>query len=344
MISLPEREFCFIFANGLEQCFDMRKFGKTIVFAAVAALFVCCGKGEKPVDLEKLSSSEQIALLDAKIRKEPQNDELFYLRGKALLESGNAAEALQDAQKAISLNKKNAQYYVLQADILFVQGENSLAFDALQKATAVDGECIEAYLKSAELSLYLKDYDKVLFNVKQAMLLDKNEPKAYFLRGWAMKEQGDTAKAVVDYRKAVELKGDYEQAYEELGNLYAIKGDPLAIEYLRSVLNINPKNIQAMYTLALFYQEHDAWQQALEIYQQLLEIKPDHADAMYNVGYINYEYKQDYISAVECFTGAIKADSAFWQAYDSRAKSYEKQGENAKAAEDYAKAEELQSR
>lgn len=306
-----------------------------------AALVLACSGGEKPVDLEKLPLDERIALLDARIRKEPKNDELYYLRAKTLLETGKSQDALMNIQKAISLAPKNAQYYVLQADILFSQGETALAFSALQNAIEKDGKCREAYLKSAELSLYLKDYDKVLFNVNQILLLDKNNAEAYFLRGWAMKEAGDTAKAIKDYRKAVELKGDYEEAFEELGNLYASHGDPLAVEYLKSTLNINPKNVQAMYSLALFYQEHDAWQQALEIYEQLLKIKPDHADALHNVGWINFEYKQDYDLAIECFTSAIKHDTTFWQAYANRARTYQKKGDAAHAQADFAKAEQL---
>ena len=321
----------------------MRKTTKIIAFALVATMFFACGKDEKPVEFDNMPIEEQVALLDAKIRKQPNDADLYYRRAEVLLRAENSQEALADIQKAISLNSKVAEYYVLQADILFVQGENALAFSALQTAIEKDGKCKEAYLKSAELSLYLKDYDKVLFNTNQVMLLDKNEPMAYFLRGWAMKEQGDTLKAVTDYRKAVELKGDYEEAFEELGNLYAIKGDGLAVEYLKSVININPKNVNAMYTLALFYQEHDAQQQALDTYKQILDIKPNHADALHNVGYINYEYKQEYDLAIECFTSAIKADSTFWQAYANRARAYEKKGESVKAAEDFKKSEELKT-
>ena len=319
----------------------MMKKLKFIVIVVFMAVVASCGKNETAVDLEKLPLEEQIALLDAKIRKQPNDAELYYRRADVFLQASNTQEALSNIQKAISLNPKKAEYYVLQADVLFAQGENTLAFSALQTAIEKDGKCKEAYLKSAELSLYLKDYDKVLFNTNQVMLLDRNEAKAYFLRGWAMKEQGDTAKAVADYRKAVELKGDYEQAFEELGNLYAIKGGGLAVEYLKSTLNINPKNVNAMYTLALFYQDHDAQQQALDTYKQILDIKPDHADAFHNVGYINYEFKQDYDIAIECFTSAIKADSTFWQDYENRAKAYEKKGESQKAAEDFKKAEEL---
>jgi Tfp pilus assembly protein PilF len=44
------------------------------------------------------------------------------------------------------------------------------------------------------------------------------------------------------------------------------------IDYLNSTININPKNINAMYALGLFYQEHSMMQKALDMYQSILKI------------------------------------------------------------------------
>ena len=317
---------------------------RNLLLYFIIGVFLSCGGQDKKVDFENMSESDKISYLNAKIRKEPNDADLFFKRAKVLYEKGEYADALMDIQRAVTLNGKVAEYHVLQADILFSQQESALAFSSLQTAKEVDGKCIEAYLKTAELSLYLRDYENTMFNVKQAILLDKLNPTAYFLRGWALKEQGDTINAVKDYQKAIELKSDYEQAYEELGLLYAIKGDALAVEYLNSTIDINPNNYSAMYVLALFYQEHNAIAQALETYQKLLEIKPDHADALHNVGYINLVEKQDCDIAIECFNSAIKVDSLFWQAYLSRAEAYEKKGDMAKAKADFQKAEEIKGK
>lgn len=318
----------------------MLKMKRIFLFSVIVLLFACCGK-DNVVPYEQMQESEKMSYLNAKIRKEPNSADLFYMRAELYYNKADYSAALTDIQRAISINKKKVEYHVLQADILFSQGESALAFSSLQNAKEVDGKYIDAYLKTAELSLYVRDYEKTMFNVKQAILLDKLNPTAYFLRGWALKEQGDTVNAVKDYQKAIELKSDYEQAYEELGLLYAIKNDPLAVEYLNSAININNNNYNAMYSLALFYQDNGAIGQALETYQKLLEIKPDHADALHNVGYINYEEKQEYDIAIECFTSAIKADSLFWQAYANRAKAYEKLGEMEKANADRQKADAL---
>ncbi|MBR1626899.1 MAG: tetratricopeptide repeat protein [Bacteroidales bacterium] len=309
-----------------------------LVLFAVFVTFFSCTKNEPLQDISSLSNEEKIQLYDAKIKKDSKNAELYYERGKIFYEMGNTKEALFNSQKAIELNKKEVKYYIFEADVFFSRGETTLAFNALQEAVKVDSKSVEAYLKIAEISLDLQDYKRCLENIKRVLELDKVNAQAYFMRGWTMKETGDTNAAVRDYKKAIELKSDYEQPFEELGLLYAEKGDGLAVDYLKSTIKINPKNVHAMYALAMFYQEHEAIQQALDMYERILEIKPDYADAIHNVGWINYQYKKDYTTALDCFTKAIKADSTFYQAWYNRGMTYEKLGKAVEAESDFEKA------
>lgn len=317
------------------------KISKILALILIVFLAFACGKQDDTKDFNLLSNEEKIQLLDAKIKQNPKDAELYYSRAMVFYEMGNTKEALFNTQKAIEFNKKEVKYYLLEADVFFSRGETTLAFNALQEAIKIDDKSVEAHLKTAELSLDLQDYKRCLESIKRVLELDKINAQAYFMRGWTMKETGDTNQAVKDYKKAIELKSDYEQPFEELGLLYAMKGDGLAVDYLKSTIKINPKNIHAMYALALFYQEHDALQQALDMYQQILEIKPDYADAIHNVGWINYQYKQDYNTALDCFTKAIKAESNFYEAWYNRGKTYEKLGKAAEAQADFAKAESL---
>ncbi|MDR1725550.1 MAG: tetratricopeptide repeat protein [Bacteroidales bacterium] len=302
-----------------------------ILFSLTFLLFACTGK--KSID--NLNEEDKIAMLDAKIKKNPRDADLYFARSKAFFEGHKHKEALIDIKNAINIDNKNADYYIFEADILFANNEISLAFTALQNAIRINGKSINAYLKSAELSLYLRDYDKVNFNINQVLMLDKLNAKAYFIKGYALKETGDTLKAVESYRKAIELKSDYGEAFEELGLLYSLKGDPIAIEYFNSALNINPKNVQVMYALGLFYQQHGNYQKALDIYKQVLDLNPNHAVTLNSVGYINMSEKKDYSNALDCFTKAIIIDSAYVLAWSNRGETYEHIGDKNKAREDY---------
>ncbi len=332
----------FFLTNFIHNTQMYTKISNIIACLIMGLAVISCQEKEIQQDLSKLTNEEKIQFYDAKIKQNPKDAELYYLRGKIFYEMGNTKEALFNSQRAIALNKKEVKYYIFEADVFFSRGETTLAFNALQEALKYNDKSVEAHLKIAELSLDLQDYKRCMESVKRVLELDKINAQAYFMRGWVMKETGDTNRAVKDYKKAIELKSDYEQPFEELGILYALKGDGLAVDYLKSTIKINPKNTHAMYALALFYQENDAVQQALDMYQNILEIKPNHADAIHNVGWINYQFKQDYNTALDCFTKAIKADSNFYEAWYNRGKTYEKLGKMTEAQADFEKAKMLE--
>ena len=316
---------------------------KIILSVLCLTCFVACGQKEDTKDFSKLSNEEKIALLDARIKENPKNADLYFQRAKVFHTIGNTKEALFNVRKAIELDGKKIDYYLLEADVFFARGETSMSFDALNQAIKTDRKSLDAHLKMAEISIDLQDYNRAMESIKNIIDLDKVNAQAYFMRGWVFKETGDTLRAVEDYKKAIEYKSDYEDAFEELGNLYAIKGDALAVDYYKSTININPKNINAMYNLGLFYQEHGATQQALDMYQRVLKINPSYTNAIYAVGYINYEEKQDYLTALDCFNKAIKSDSTYYEAYDARAEVYKKLGKTAEANKDFETALRLKS-
>lgn len=306
-------------------------------------LFVSCGKQQDNKEFNKLSFEEKMALLDANIKNNPSDAELYYERAKLYYSKENTKDALFDIQKAIKLDKKEPKYYITAADIYFARGESTLAFDALNQAVKYDKNNVEAYAKIAELSFLLRDYNRARENIDKVLELDKINAEAYFQRGMIYKEIGDTLNAIKDYRKAIEYKTDYEQVFEELANIFAAKNDPIAIEYYQSTININPKNVDAMYNLAQFYQDHNAIQKALDLYQKILQIKPNYANAMYATGYVNYVYKEDYDMALDCFQKTVKADSSYFEAYSMMSLIYAKQGKTQQANENRAIADSLKN-
>ncbi|MDO5760171.1 MAG: tetratricopeptide repeat protein [Bacteroidota bacterium] len=309
----------------------------------IVLLALACGKKEGSKDFDKLSFEEKMALLDANIKKNPSDAELYYQRAKLYYQVENTKDALFDIQKAIKLDKKEPKYYILAADTYFARGESTLAFDALNQATKYDKNNVEAYAKIAELSFLLRDYNRARENIDKVLELDKINAEAYFQRGMIYKEIGDTLNAIKDYRKAIEYKSDYEQVFEELANIFASKDDPIAIEYYQSTININPKNVDAMYNLGQFYQDHNAIQKALDLYQKILQIKPNYANAIYATGYINYVYKEDYDMALDCFEKTVMADSSYFEAYSMMSKIYAMQNKTEQANKSKSMADSLRN-
>ena len=59
----------------------MRSLKQLFLFLSIGLLFACGGK-ENNVKFEEMSESEKISYLNAKIRKEPNNADLFFKRSE----------------------------------------------------------------------------------------------------------------------------------------------------------------------------------------------------------------------------------------------------------------------
>lgn len=318
---------------------NLRKASKwlLIMFFAISVSFVSC-KGKKQNNINK---ETQLTVLAHEIEKDPKNPELYYKRATLLLNMNKANDALSDINKAIQLDEKNPDYYVLLSDIYFTMVQIQKCNDALKKALEYNENHVPALLKLAELNLYLKNYKQTYEFTDKVIANDNINAKAFFIKGYALKEDGDTVKAVQMFTKAVDLNPDYYDAFMQLGLLYAIKGDNMAVQYYNGALNLNAKSTEAHYALGMFYQSKGDVNNARKSYQNLLTIDPHYKWAHYNLGFLELVFTDKYDLAVQHFSNAIKCDPNYAEAYYNRGYSYELMGKVAEARADYKKALDL---
>jgi tetratricopeptide (TPR) repeat protein len=217
-------------------------------------------------------------------------------------------------------------------------GQPQNSRDALFKATSINPKDKDALLKLAKLYLIIKDYSKCYETVHQILSLDNTVASAYFTRAIGLLEQGDTNRAVTDLMQAVDNNQNYYEAYVQLGDLYAMKKDPLAEAYLKNALRIRPQSREANYMLGMYYQETAQYEKAITIYQNLSKTDSAFREASYNIGYIYLVYLKDFKKAIPFFTESLTKDPGYYQAYFNRGYAYELSGDYKKAAEDYQKA------
>jgi tetratricopeptide (TPR) repeat protein len=287
------------------------------------------------------SASIEVEALNKQITLDSTNPENYYQRSRYYLEKKEINKALSDIGKAIELNNRNADYYVTLADLYLAMGKIPNCLDALKKAEEIDPENNDALLKLAEVYLILKDYRNSFDYTKKALDHDLNNPVAYFIRGYAYMEQGDTTLAIKSFQVAADQDQQYYNAYIELGLLYAAKKNPLAMSYLQTAVAIDPDRAEGYYLLGLAYQEQEIIPKAIETYEKLLVVSPEYKEAYYNLGYINLVYLHDFNKAIQYFDKALLLDPGYTDAYFNRGYSYELNGDFDSARKDYRKALEI---
>ncbi len=319
--------------------FPMKKilkiFGLLLIF-----LIAACGNNSQtdPDKTQTDSLPPDLAAITKKINEDPKNAGLYNQRAILYLDRKEPDKAMNDINKAIALDSKNSLYLRTLSDIYFATGKIKNCQEALKKAVEINPDDAEAVLKLAELFFFMKDYKKTFEYADKALKIDNLNAKADFIKGMAYKDLGDTAKAVRNFQIAVEKDQEYFHAYMQLGLMYSVKHNFLAVDYFNNALNINPQSIEALYSLAFFYQENGEYNKAIEKYTTLLQIDTKYKYAHYNLGYIHLVYLQVYNVAAKHFTDAINCDPNYAEAYYNRGYCYELLGNIKFARDDYQQA------
>jgi len=312
---------------------------RTQILAFLLFLFVFNGCHNNPDSDRQLQVSDTgkmpLELLNKKILLDASNPDLYHSRAIFYLSDRQFDKALADINQAIRIDSLKSVYFVTLSDIYLLMGQPQNSRDVLLRTIRINPDDADARLKLAKLYLIMKDYSHCYEMVRQVLLIDNNLASAYFTRAIGLLEQGDTNRAVADLMQAVDKNQDYYEAYLQLGDLYAIKKDPLAEAYLKNALKIRPKSIEALYMLGMYYQENSEYTKAIEVYQNLAQIDSSFREAPYNIGYIYMVYLKDFKQAISYFTESLKKDPQYHQAYFNRGYAYELSGDYKLATEDY---------
>ena len=110
-------------------------------------------------------------------------------------------------------------------------------------------------------------YDEALSFADQQIAKDASNYFFYYVKGFIYSLKKDYDNAIAQYKKTIELKSDYAEAYHDLGNLYEIKGQEFS-EIATSNPN-DPKFAEDARTLRGFYE------QARPYYEKARELAPD---------------------------------------------------------------------
>lgn len=312
----------------------------TLLILLLPAIFALTGCGRHG-DTPDMTNEEVLKVLDIQIHKHPKDDKLYYDRAKIYMELRRVNDAIADLSHAVALNDKKPQYYMLLGDAYLANGNIEQSYASLQRALELDSDNQEATLKLGEIAYYSHNYDRAMECLSRVTAKDPQNRTALFMKGFIYKETGDTANAVTLFRKVCDIYPDYEPAFEELGVLYATRRDPLAVEYLNTALRLEPQNTNAMYALAMYYQDLNQMDKAEELYKQILDINSNHKDAWHNRGYIELFTYGDYPEAIDHLTHAIQCDSTFVEAWVNRGCAYELSGDKTHALNDFHAALEL---
>ena len=156
---------------------------------------------------------------------------------------------------------------------------------------------------------------------------------------WMNKSDSDAA--IVEYRKALELRPDDATANNNLGNALADKGDlDAAIVEYRKALELEPEHVVAHYNLGIALKDKGDLDAAIVEYRKALELKPDYVKAHNNLG-IALKDKGDLDAAIVEYRKALELKPDHVGAHNNLGAALADKGDLDAAIVEYRKALEL---
>ena len=136
------------------------------------------------------------------------------------------------------------------------------------------------------INLYNKK--KFFLVIKHAEIYLKENPHSYVILNLLAVTKatiGLLDEAISIYNKLISIKGDYPEAYNNIGNaLHGQKKFDLAIQSYKKAIKLNPNYSNAYINLGAILKDQGKLDEAIEVYKKSISINPGSADAYYNLG------------------------------------------------------------
>lgn len=311
----------------------MRLLSIILIVANLFVVYSCQTKG-KPTQQQM----NDVEYLSKEIDLHPKQLDLYVNRAELYSKNNDLNKALADYQQAINIAPDSIIYYMKMADLFLKIGQVKNTLAVLNKVTEIDPEYTEAWLKLGELHLMFKKYDEAFKFANKALEVNPYSDKAFFLKAYAYKENGDTNMAINNFLQCLKNNPENYEANIEIGILFFGLKNNLAINYFKNAIALDSVKIDAYYDLGLYYQNNDMLNESIATYKKIIKIHPEFPNSYYNIGYIYLELLNIANESIQFFEKAIVVKPDYYEAYFNLGLAHEKLGDVINAEQNYKSA------
>ncbi|HUY90073.1 MAG TPA: tetratricopeptide repeat protein [Pirellulales bacterium] len=152
---------------------------------------------------------------------------------------------------------------------------------------------------------------------QRLLAADGDHVGATFLAGLIDYQRGRFAPAVDRLRKVVQLRPDYAEAHNNLGNALAVQGQLSKAEHsFREALRHKPQYADAFNNLANTLRDQGKLEESLGAYRRALELHPDYAEC-HNTAGIALSRLKRFQEATDCYRRALELRPTFAEPHNN---------------------------
>ena len=140
-----------------------------------------------------------------------------------------------------------------------------------EQAKTIQGQ--DEHVTAAKQALSAGDYNKAIEEASATIKVNANNAEAYSIRGFATALNGDTAKGLLDTKKAYDLDPNNVANYYNMAMVYKLQGQlNESKQWFEKVLEKDPSNTWSVYGIATIYADQGDDTKALDWLEKAIKI------------------------------------------------------------------------
>ncbi len=285
--------------------------GSLLVVLLLAFLSAC---GEKP-DVHSIHTSQNdqdkaLSALTSATEANPDDPQVFLTRAEYYVSHDLYSKAISDFIRCTELESTNSVCWQGLAQAYLDDNRSRQAVESLEDFLKISPNHIPARFQLAEYQTIIERFQAAHFNLDAILDKAPNHAEALLLKGLVYKYQNKPLQAVEFMQQAIQSDPDLTDGHLMLGQLFEEAKNSLALKYYENAVRVDPSNEEAKMAIANYHWMRNNYEQALGVYEQLLEQHKDFAKGYFNQGLIFLEL-DSFTRATTAFNEALVHDNNF---------------------------------
>ncbi len=233
----------------------------------------------KSFDLKEFGASSDYFMKAAAINENLSQtiDTATIVNGYIAAKNGQSWDrAITISNKLLTIEETNSQYHLYKIGAYNALADEDKLFAAINDARIKCPDSQDIVLEEVNYYIARKQFDKLLGSLKEAININPNMAVLHFNIGSTYKEMGDNENAKASYLKAIEIKEDYFDAYNNLAALYLDRTNALTAEM--NDLGFSSKEVAK--SKKLKSQRNDIFKELIPYMEKAIEIEQDNREIL----------------------------------------------------------------
>ena len=269
-----------------------------------------------------ITPQQAMPILEKAMLVLPDDPRSHFYAGTIEADAGNTEKAIQHYEKTLEIIETDPRHlqtelhlgklndvYVKLGELHHQQGDVNTAVSYFKRALELNPELADRFVSQGQRAFDEENYQDAIEPLNIHLLLFPEDIGATYLLGQSYEASGNTDRAITFYERTLTLDAQRPDVLFKIVYIYREReAYQQAVDTLNRLIEIAPETTEAHYLLALSYLSLQQPNDALPAFLETIRLSPDDVAAHYHAA-IQFEQKGEIDNAIVHYEKTITLDT-----------------------------------